>query len=365
MRIQFLVYLTLASLVGSAHADEPMPSTTFSGLAYLDATQTSSTQYDYSKQPVSSRVDPNGLGVDVTRFYLGVYHVFDDTWSAKLLPFYTTTAAPGSAPWFIKEAYLQGRFNDWAALRLGSAPEPWTAYVEPLYGYRFVEQTFTERVGIANTADVGAHLAGKNELFNYDVALVNGGGYKNPQRTKVADEEARLGFTPTAALTFALGFYRGKLGQDTQAAELAADNNPVAKGGPLAHNTAMRIDVLAAWKADGLTLGGEYVHARNFSNSLIFSNSPDTEAGYSLFGSYDFTPVYSVFARYDEYRPNDDTHSTVQEKYWNAGFAWKTGGNLSWALAYKSDETEDNLRRLRDDSRLSSGQFGLWAMLKF
>lgn len=359
-KIQTAILVAAAATMGVAplaYADDLQPSTTVSGLVYFDLADASSTQYDSTKKPGSADVDPSGPGIDVTRFYLGIYHLFDDTWSAKLLPFYTSTATPGSTPWFIKEAYLQGKFNGWATMRLGTAVEPWTSYVEPIYGYRFVEQTFTEREGIANTADVGAHLAGKDDLFNYDVAVVNGGGYKNPGRTKAVDEEARIGLTPIAGLTFALGVYSGELGQYTEAAEAAN----VGKQ----KNTATRLDFLAAWKADGLTLGGEYAHAKNFSTSLIFSNTTDSEVGYSLFGSYDFTPAYSVFARYDDYRPNDDTNSAVQEKYWNTGFAWRSSANLTWALVYKSDRTEDNLKRLLDNNRLDSDQFGLWAQVKF
>ncbi len=333
------------------------PATTLIGLVYFDVADVSNTQYDSTAKLTSADVDPNGPGIDITRFYIGFNHSFDTTWSAKFLSFYTTTASPGATPWYIKEAYLQGKFDDWASLRLGTAVEPWTSYVEPIYGYRFVEQTFTEREGIANTADIGAHLAGKGDVFNYDFAVVNGGGYKNPGRTKTVDEEGRIGLTPLPGLSFGLGFYRGELGQDTEAAQLANAGKRM--------NAATRLDFLAAWKADGLTIGGEYVHARNFSNSLIFSNTTDSQIGYSLFFSYDFAPAYSVFARYDEYRPNDESNSSIQEKYWNVGLAWRYSGNITWALVYKSDRFTDNLKHPTDDNELKSDQFGLWAQVKF
>jgi hypothetical protein len=348
---------TLAAPLAQAD-DVPASDTVISGLVYFDFLDALSVQDNGTKAPgTSSTMDPTGPGLDVTRFYVGLYHRLDDTWSVKLLPFYTTTAPAGTTPWYIKEAYLQGKFNDWATLRLGTAPEPWVPFVEKIYGYRFVEQTFTEKETIANTADVGGHLFGSDDLLSYDVAVVNGGGYKNPQRTKTVDEEARIGVTPIAGLTFALGAYSGELGQDTEAAEVTNVGKP--------RNTATRLDFLAAWKADGLTVGGEYVHGKNLSPSLIFSTTTDTEEGYSLFGSYDFTEIYSVFARYDEYKSNADTDPLHQEKYYNAGVAWKSSPTLTWALVYKGDRTVDNLKLDNTSDALNTRQVGVWAMIKF
>ncbi|HEY1773349.1 MAG TPA: hypothetical protein VGH91_09180 [Gammaproteobacteria bacterium] len=354
-----LLLSALSTAIG-AHADDVGSSsnTVINGLVYLDGYAAHSIQDYGSKAPGGpGDVDPQGLGFDVSRFYVGFYHSFDDTWSVKFLPFFTSTNTPGTPSWYLKEAYLQGKLDPWATFRVGNAPEPWVPFVEKIYGYRFVEQTFTEREGIANTADMGGHLSGAGDLLSYDVAIVNGGGYKNPQRTKAVDEEARIALTPIAGLTFAIGGYSGELGQDTLA-------NETADAG-LQKNTATRWDALAAWKADGLTLGGEYVQGRNFSSSLIFSDSTDTEAGYSLFGSYDLTQDYSVFARYDRYKPSEDTDSFREERYGNTGFAWKANANLTWALVYKYDRITDNLKLTNDGDSLMTQEVGIWAQVKF
>jgi hypothetical protein len=357
--VLFAAALLAAGTAAADTAPAPVPGDTgISSLVYLDFAQSRSVQDDAAgKTPGSVDVDPTGPGFDISRFYIGVYHVFDDTWSVKLLPFYTSTAAAGTPSWYIKEAYLQGTFDDWARLRAGTAPQPWIPYVEKIYGYRFVEETLVERESIGNTADIGGHLAGGDDTFNYDLAVVNGGGYKNPGRTKAVDEEARVAYLPVPQLTFALGVYSGELGQDTEAVEVANAGKP--------ENTATRLDFLAAWKADGLTLGGEYVHARNFSTSLIFSKTTDTQRGYSLFASYDLTERYSLFARYDDYRPNADTDPLKVEKYYDAGFAWRSSPNLTWALVYKDDRTADNLKLGKDVDSLDSQQLGIWAQIKY
>src|SRR6185312_8951546 len=129
-------------------------------------------------------------------------------------------------------------------------------------------------------------------------SAVNGGGYKNPTRSKTIDWEGRLGITPIDGLTVAAGFYTGDLGQDTEANEAknaavpgvpATPTTPAVAAIPATpKNTASRTNLLADWKGAGLNVGMEYFTAKNFSSSLIFaaSSKTDSEDGYSVYGSY-------------------------------------------------------------------------------
>lgn len=387
LMVSMAVSAALAAPI-AAHADGD---TTIGGVMYADFTSVSTTQDDTSGLatsplcytnsagtkvcPTSLDRDPNGLGTDVKRMYFIVNHTFDDVWSVNL----TTDFSGGAPNVFIKKAYVQGKFSDMTVFRLGSADMPWIPYVEGIYGYRFFEKTLIDRgVGepltlngktvtpsFGNSADWGANLNGNNGTFNYSVSVVNGGGYKNPARSKSLDFEGRVGFVPVDGLTIALGYYTGKLDQDTEAAELTADNNPVAKGGPLAHNTANRTDALVDWKANGLNVGLEYFTAKNFNAAWIFSNTTDSENGYSLFGSYDLTSDYSIFARYDNIKPSKDQDSTMEDKYYNAGFAWKSNANITWALGYKSEKLTDNLARGSSNNDIKTSEVGLWAQVKY
>ncbi|HEY1991177.1 MAG TPA: carbohydrate porin, partial [Gammaproteobacteria bacterium] len=339
-------------------------------------TRISTTQEQAGKP--STDKDPDGFGLDVKRGYLIVNHSFDEVWSADLTTDFnfasykaastsmvaggssgetvstTTTVTTPETQLFVKNLYLQGRFDPWATLRIGAASMPWTSYVEGIYGYRFVENTLTDRSGFANTADWGLHLFGGDGLASYAVSLVNGGGYKNPSRSKGMDEEGRVAVTPLdGRLIVAAGLYSGKRAQDTEAVP--------------AVNTASREDLFLAWKASGLTLGLEWFDADKWNNVLTPSGTPTTKSsGTSLFGSFDVPDSgLSVFARYDDVKPSKDTDSSQEDKYYNAGVAWKSSPNLTWALAYKDDKVTDNLKLGNTTDSLKTREFGVWAQVKF
>lgn len=329
--------------------------TTITGLMFVDFT-------DISTQKNGTSVDPDGYGLDVKRFYLGVNHTFDEVWSTTVmtdfnLPKYTVTGkdstgatvtSTGNAPEtqvFIKKVYLQGHFDTAATVRAGAADLPWILYVESFYGYRFVENTLVDRLKFGTTVDWGVHLLGQNTAgsANYAVSLVNGGSFRNPSRSKGMDVEGRIGFAPVDGLAIAVGAYSGKLGQDTDATP--------------AQHTASREDLLVAWKASGLTVGGEYFSADNFTT--VTSAATDKADGYSLFGSYDLPQGYSVFARYDRAKTSKDLDPSLEDTYYNAGVAWKSSPNIIWALAYKSDKLADNVTETK------TREFGVWAQVKF
>jgi hypothetical protein len=388
-----LLAVALATAIAAplAQADDA-GSTSISGVLFIDFTDISTTQ-DAPVVPAGAKalpktgdIDPNGLGLDVKRAYLIVNHSFDDVWSAYLNTDFnfasykaasTSTSTPavtGGTPGetvttttttnttvttpetqlFIKKAYLQGHFDDWATLRIGSADTPWTGYVEGVYGYRFIENTMTDRSGFANTADWGVNLAGGDGLVNYSASILNGNGYKNPSRSKSVDEEFRLGVTPLGgALIFGIGGYAGHRGQDMEATP--------------AVNTASRWDALAAWKADGLTAGVEWFSADKWNNVLTPVGTPTTKSeGLSLFASYAFPGTdWAVFARHDDVKPTQDTDSSQQDQYYNLGVAWKYNTSITWAFAYKSDKVTDNLKYNLGSDDLKTEEFGIWAQVKF
>lgn len=369
-KINLLVALAVSAALAAplAHADNP-GDTTIGGLIYTDLTSISTTQ-DQTSGNVDK--DPNGFGLDVKRGYFIVNHTFDDVWSANLTTDFnlakyslsgtdTTSGDPvtvsGNAPetqLFVKKLYVQGHFDDLATLRVGSSDMPWIPYAESVYGYRFVENTLIDRSGFGNSADWGVNLNGKSDFVNYSVSAVNGGGYKNPSRSKSMDFEGRLAFTPLdGSLIVALGAFTGKRGLDTEA-------NPAV-------NTATREDLIVAWKNSGLTVGLEWFSASKYNDVLTAAGKPTNDSsGTSFYASYDFpsTP-YSVFGRYDDVKPTKDTDSTQEDKYYNAGFAWKTSPNITWALAYKSDKVTDNLKHGVDDNDLKTQEVGIWAQIKY
>lgn len=289
------------------------------------------------------KTDASGTGLDVKRFYLSIDHKFDDIWSANLTTDFNYVSNDGETNLFVKKAYVQGAFSKLATLRIGSASTPWIPFVEDFYGYRFVENTLVDRMKFGNSADWGLHLLGDSGTFDYQVSMVNGGGYKHPNRSDGVDFEARVGFTPVKGFAVAVGGYTGHLGEDTATS-------------PALHD-AHRYDAMLAWNANGLRLGAEWFRANDWNN--VAAPFGDSAEGYSLWGSYDFSAA-SLFARYDRVKPSKDLDPDLEDTYYNFGVAFPITKGMRWAIAYKNE-------RLRNGTGIDveSREVGAWGEVKW
>lgn len=340
-RIYWIGVLLAGAVVmaGAAQADTAPGGTNLSGTLYAD--------WSYLDQTLNGNdTAAKGYGIDVRRFYLGVDHGFDDIWSANLTTDFNYAKADGETQVFVKKAFVQAKLSDAASFRLGSADMPWIPFDESVYGYRFVEPTLIDRLHFGNSADWGAHFFGKNDWSNYAVSLVNGGGYKNPTRTKSMDWEGRAAFYPVAGLVVALGSYRGDLGQNTVTTP--------------ALNTATRWDGLVAYTTAVFRVGIEYFHANNFTAKAVTSNATDSASGYSLWGSVQVADNgTAVFARYDNADPSKDLDPSQKDKYYNLGVSFPANKNITWALVYKHENLSDNVNDTKNN------EYGVWAQVKF
>lgn len=300
---------------------------------------------DFTVRSTDGDNGDDGYGIDVKRFYFGVDHKFDDTWSADLTTDFHYDSADGRTSLFVKKAYIQANLNDMATVRIGSADLPWVGYVEHAYGLRYLENVLIDRAGFGTSADWGIHLLGANSKFDYQVSVVNGNGYKNPDRSKTMDFSARVGFHPVENLTLALGARSGKLGQDSEL------QNTV--------NTAKRFDALAAWKGEGYRAGIEYFTADNFSKTAVVTGPSDSADGYSLFTTIDMGEKTAFFVRYDQVNPSKDLASDTKDTYYNLGMTYHARKNVDFAFAYKRDEFDTGA------SKVKANEFGVWAQVKF
>lgn len=224
--------------------------TQISGKIFLDLTHINQELND-------KKTSATGTGFDVKRFYLGINHKFDETWSANLTTdFQYVSSLDSAADIYVKKAYLQGKFSDAFVFRAGSADLPWIPFAENAYGYRYVENTLTDRLKFGTSADWGLHAGGDlgNKMFNYAVSVVNGAGYKNPSRSKSMDFEGRVGFVPVDGMIVAVGAYSGKLGKETETTD--------------ARHTAERADAMVAYANQTFRIGAEYFTAKNWNNVL-------------------------------------------------------------------------------------------------
>jgi hypothetical protein len=293
--------------------------TTLNGKMYVDFTNIDQKNSDTGKTAAS------GTGLDVKRFYLSVTHNFDDIWSANLTTDFNYVGSDGETNLFVKKAYVQGKFDQAAVLRLGSADMPWIPFVENVYGYRYVENTLIDRLKYGNSADWGVHLGGDvgaSKSVNYAVSVVNGNGYKNPGRSKGVDVEGRVGFVPFENMTVAVGGYSGKLGKDVQ--------------GVQSTNNATRGDVLVAYASKQFRLGAEYFTASNWNNVLTpFKDKAD---GYSVWGSVAVADGVSLFARYDSAKLSEDLDREAKNSYYNAGVEFQITKGFKLAGVWKHEK---------------------------
>jgi hypothetical protein len=291
--------------------------TTLSGRMYYDLT-------GIGQKKDGAKVPASGASLDIKRFYVGVDHKFNDTYSANVTTDVAYVAADGLTQVYLKKAYLQAKVSDALTLRLGSADLPWVPFAEEVYGYRFVENTVTDRDKFATSADWGAHALGKLGAVNYAVSVVNGAGYKNPTRSKDMDVEARIS-TSFDGITLGAGAYSGKLGKAVQ--------------NVATFHTANRVNLIAAYANAKFRIGAEYFAAENWANVTTIAS--DKSAGASVFGSYNVTPQISAFGRYDSVKPSKTINPREKEGYFNLGLNYEPAKTVDFALVYKRDAIDN------------------------
>lgn len=384
MRILTAAILTGCVWATTAVAVDLGSDTTVGGLVFFDVSHISL----QNENAAGTKIDtaPTGTGFDVKRLYLIVDHKFNEVWSANLTtdaqfstastatvntPTGTTTAltngntSGGVSEVFIKKLYLQAKFDDAFVAHIGSYDMPWDPYVESLYGYRYVEKTLTDRLGFSNTTDWGVNAtgtAGDKGLFNYAASVVNGGGYKNPTRTKDVDFEGRLGVKPVDWLQVGAGFYSGHL------AQINASNQNFPS------NTATRFDAAAGVNYTGLRVGVEYFAAKNYktvnnlaasaygTSSVVTASGAvpvsDKADGFSGWASYSFAEQWSVFGRYDQTKLSKDVASSLKDTYFNVGVAYKPVKQLDFALVYKNEKVDNGSTSISGANANSSYTIG-------
>jgi hypothetical protein len=320
------VAAALGSLgTGTALADVPLP--TVGGKIFADLT-------NLDEKENGTRIAPSGTGVDVQRFYIIVNEKFDDMWSANITTDASYSSGGGAVDVFIKKAFLQYSLPGSKALwaRLGSADLPWVPMVEDLYGYRYVDHVLVDRLHFGTSADWGLHGGGQLAGASYAVSVVNGSGYKNPTRSKSMDVEARLAYQPIGGLTVAIGGYSGKLGHDNYA---TASTDTVSG----TYHTATRVDALVAYVGNGARLGVEYFAANDWNN--VTTPASDKADGYSAWASYDFTPAFGVFGRWDQAKTSKDLNPDLKDEYFNVGLAAHATSKIDVSLVYKHEKMDN------------------------
>lgn len=360
-------------IAAGAAAPAMAQDTTVSGRVYYDLTNVDQTS-DGAKQAA-----PSGNAFDIKRFYVQIDHRFNDQWSADLTTDAQYNSTLGATELFIKKAYVQGKFSDAFTVRVGSADTPWIPYAEDIYGFRYVEKTITDGLNQGTSADWGVHVLGKfGNSLSYQISAVNGQGYKvapgtgSAPRPDAIDVEGRVSWQQNG-FNLAIGGYSGKLGKDAV--------------GVTSYNTATRFNALAAYVKGPVRVGVEYFKTNDWnatvsgvSTTYITENTYDGSAdGTSVFGSYQFTPNFNIFARWDQAKFDDHNPAIAanlqnpKENYYLVGVSYSPYKNVDFSLGYKNTKVDHGTLALVDGTVGATNgadegkrtEIGLWGQFRW
>ncbi|MFI4933130.1 MAG: hypothetical protein ACHP7N_00770 [Caulobacterales bacterium] len=312
---------------------------------------------------------PDGTNFDIKRFYVSVDHQFNSMFSGDITTDFTYDYATGATQLYLKKAYLQAKIADGLIIRAGAADMPWIPFDEDVYGYRYVENTLIDRTKFGTSADWGVHALGKFPLsmdlsVSYDVAVINGMGYKTPgfiagaNRSQGIDFEGRVNVNYKGFVA-AIGGYNGKLGQDYS-------------GGATVFHNAERFDALIAYQDKWFKLGGEYMWANaDVSSSQVTAVTADNSDAYEIFGNINFTPQISIFGRYDWVHPKETTLPALVNTYYNIGISYEPVKVVDFALVYKHDQIDhgafatQNFATLAGSPHANYDEVGVWGQFRW
>ncbi len=305
-------------------------------------------------QSDGQNVDSTGYGTDVKRGYLVLNTDFNDQWSMKFQTDFNYKSVVGETVVYLKNLYLQRDLGQGMKLRIGVANMPWIPHDEGLYRFRYVENTLIDRTHFGNSADWGLHLLGGQGRLNWQVSLVNGGGYKHPERSKGMDIAARVGYRVYRGLHLVVGAYAGDRGESRYPSGV--------------QNTTTRYDAALAYEARRFNAGVEYFYADDWTT--VLTPQSDSADGYSVFGSYSLRPDVAVFARYDYVKPSKDLNPGLKNQYYNAGVQFIISKHIRLAAVYKYSKVDNGFFKTSNGTigGTSSGKYqeiGLWMQASF
>jgi hypothetical protein len=350
MNRSLLSAVTIACAIGGGAARAADPGqTTVGGKGFFDVTS-----IDETSDGV--KTDASGYGLDVKRFYIAVDHGFDKTWAANITTDFNYVSNDSETQLFVKKAYVEGKFNNAFALRVGSADVPLVPFVEGLYGNRYIENVLVEHLSLEASADWGVHTLGAfgGGKAHYAVSAITGAGYKNPTRSESLDFDGRVDFEPVDGLTLALFYRTGKRGLDKQTVTT--------------FHTADRSEVLAAYVKPKFRVGVEYFQADNWNQ--VLSAPSDTADGYSVWGTFNVKDNVSLFARYDDAKPSKDLQPNLENTYYNLGVVLKPVPKVDVAFVYKQDKVDNGFYKTTNGTLggTTSGkhdEIGVWIQVQY
>ena len=175
-------------------------------------------------------------------------------------------------------------------------------FQEKFWGYRYIMKSFQDEYKFGSSADLGLSASYKfADWVSADAIIVNGEGYKKIQKNDGLNYG--LGLTLTPVKGFQVRLYGGlnESGQDGK-------------------SDVVNMAAFAGYKCDRFTIGAEYNHMLNASNT-----KGNDQFGYSAFASVKVAKNADIYARFDDLYSKNDWNISKDEQAAIIGAQFKLG----------------------------------------
>jgi hypothetical protein len=309
-----ILFLALI-LAGSATAQDRVR---ISGLAYMD--------YDYTlSSPASDEEGENGFGY--RRVYLTTDFTISEDFAARvrLEGSDSSTNSDGKPAPFVKDLYLRwnNSFADGQDIYLGISSPPSFTVSESVWGYRSLEKTIQDRVGVVSSRDFGVAVRGRlngDGTLRYGVMLANNSG-TSAETDKDKRVYGQFEVYPSEALTFTIGGDYASLSDEDE-------------------DSSVNANALAGFRTETVSVGAE-----GFFNRVSLAGVDDNNETYgiSLFARANVNENVTVVGRFDRVEMSGPGVE-LSENYFVAGVALRPQKNVElipnvWASKFNDEDS--------------------------
>ncbi len=315
--------LTLLCVSFSAHAaDSPewLNKITLDGRAFVNF------NYHWTGDGFTSTKGSQFNEFNIERLYLGFAWKLSESTKFRYLLDAGNLRAAGATdkPLFAitKLAYLEVAdvLYNGSFLRFGMQDNPWVPSVDDLWGYRFQGTNLSDRAGYLSGQDIGVSLGGSlsEKWGSWQLSLVNGENWKNPEVSKSKDLHAFLSANPFANLDGALSHVVLAGGATLGFYGDIADGSPTDR---------TRLNALLGYKdKEVFSLLGEYLRTADPASKMsatfpsLKGKAPASRSqgqGFALYATFNSSLLcedksWELIARVDRLDPDDEIDNNSQ-----------------------------------------------------
>ena len=245
----------------------------------------------------------NDRGFELERSYLGYEYGLGDGLSVKGV---MDIGKSSDVSDYQRIAYIKNAMVSWKkgdfTLNGGLISTTQFNFQDKFWGYRYVMKSFQDEYKFGSSADLGLSASYKfADWVSADAIIVNGEGYKKIQKNDGLNYG--LGLTLTPVKGFQVRLYGGlnESGQDGK-------------------SDVVNMAAFAGYKCDRFTIGAEYNHMLNASNT-----KGNDQFGYSAFASVKVAKNADIYARFDDLYSKNDWNISKDEQAAIIGAQFKLG----------------------------------------